>query len=75
MKKVTVALMFGAFIFGTSFTSCKKKEECHECHYDDANGDEVEMGEKCGEELEKLESEGKTTVGGVEYVVHCGEGH
>jgi hypothetical protein len=70
MKKVTVALMLGAFVFGTSFTSCKKKEECHECHYDDDNGAEVELGEKCGEELENLEKDG-IMVGGKKYDVHC----
>ncbi|MFP5470837.1 MAG: hypothetical protein ACLGGV_04515 [Bacteroidia bacterium] len=74
MKKISLVMMLGMFVASASFTSCKK-EECAECHYDDANGAEVEMGEKCGEELEKLESEGKTTVGGVDYVVHCGEGH
>lgn len=73
MKKNLVAIMLVAFAFGMSFTSCKKKEQCAECHYDDANGDEIEMGKYCGDELEKIESEGKTTVGGVEYVVHCGE--
>jgi hypothetical protein len=72
MKKVTVALMLGAFVFGTSFTSCKKKVECHECHYDDDNGAEVELGEKCGEELENLEKDG-ITVGGKKYDVHCHE--
>ena len=70
MRKVTVAIVLGAFVFGTSFTSCKKKEECHECHYDDANGNEVELGEKCGEELENLEANGYT-IGGVTYEVHC----
>ncbi len=74
MKKVSLAIMLGAFIFGTSFTACKKKEECAECHYDTSSG-EVEMGEKCGDELEELESAGKTTVNGVDYVVHCGEEH
>lgn len=72
MKKMSVAIMVGAFVFGTGFTSCKK---CEECHYDDANGEEVEMGEYCGDDLEKLESEGETTVGGVTYEVHCGEAH
>lgn len=74
MKKVSLAIMLGAFVFGTSFTSCKKKEQCEECHYDGPSG-EVEMGEKCGDELENLEATGKTTVDGVDYVVHCGEDH
>jgi hypothetical protein len=72
MKKVTVALILGAFVFGTSFTSCKKKEECHECHYDDDNGAEVKLGEKCGEELENLEKDG-IMVGSKKYDVHCHE--
>ncbi|MBT6438995.1 MAG: hypothetical protein HOB26_10005 [Flavobacteriales bacterium] len=55
------------------FSACKK-EECYECHYDDANGDEVELGEKCGDEIGDLETSGHTT-GGVTYTVHCGEEH
>jgi hypothetical protein len=72
MKKITTAIMLGAFVFGMSFTSCKKKEECHECHYEDANGAEVELGEKCGEELEDLETNGFKD-GGTTYEVHCHE--
>ena len=72
MKKVTVAIMLGAFVFGTSFTSCKKKEECHECHYDDANGAEVDLGEKCGAELEELEANGYDD-NGTKREVHCHE--
>lgn len=51
--------------------SCKK-EECHECHYEDANNDAIELGEKCGDDLEALERDGYTT-GGVTYEVHCHE--
>ena len=53
-----------------AFTSCKK-DECHECHYDGPNG-EVELGEKCGSELEDLEANGYNE-GGTNYVVHCHE--
>ena len=50
--------------------SCKK-DECHECHYDGPNG-EVELGEKCGDELENLEASG-INVDGANYEVHCHE--
>lgn len=50
--------------------SCKK-DECHECHYDGPNG-EVELGEKCGDELENLEASG-INVDGTNYEVHCHE--
>lgn len=55
-----------------SFSSCKK-EECHECHYDGPNGEEIELGEKCGDELEDLEASGYALNGTV-YEVHC-HGH
>jgi hypothetical protein len=53
--------------------SCNKKE-CHACHYDGPSG-EVELGEKCDEELEALEAQGYYTVSGTNYTVHCGEEH
>ena len=49
--------------------SCGKK--CHDCHYDGPNG-EVELGEKCGDEVEDLESKGYT-VDSIQYTVHCHE--
>ncbi len=54
--------------------SACKKEECHECHYDDTNGDEVELGEKCGDEIKDLEANGYI-ISGTTYTVHCGEEH
>lgn len=48
-----------------------KKEECHECHYE-KNGTEVELGEKCGDDLENLEASGFNDDGTV-YEVHCHE--
>jgi hypothetical protein len=50
-------------------TSCKK--QCHDCHYDGPNG-EVELGEKCEDEVEELESKGYT-INGENYTVHCHE--
>lgn len=47
------------------------KNKCHECHYDKA-GTEVELGEKCGDELETLEASGYTDTSGT-YEVHCHE--
>ena len=70
MKKgMRISVVLIAF---TSFTmvSCKK-DECHECHYDGPNG-EVELGEKCGDDLEDIEANGYA-VDGVVYEVHCHE--
>ena len=53
-----------------TMTSCE--HGCHECHYEDANNKEVELGEKCDEELEELEENG-ITVNNVNYEVHCHE--
>lgn len=53
-------------------SSCKK-EECKVCHYD-KNGGEIELGEKCGDDITNLEANGYTE-GGVTYTVHCGEEH
>ena len=50
--------------------SCNKNK-CYECHYDGPNG-EVELGEKCGDEVHELEENGHT-VDGTTYTVHCGE--
>ena len=69
MKKQN-AIFLGLFAAAMAFTSCKK-DECHECHYDGPNG-EVELGEKCGSELEDLEANGYNE-GGTNYVVHCHE--
>lgn len=52
-----------------SLGACKKK--CHDCHYDGPNG-EVELGEKCGDDVEALESEGYPA-GDTTYTVHCHE--
>ncbi len=52
-----------------SFSSCKK---CGECHYDAADGSEVEIGEYCGDDLEAIESSGYV-VNGETFTVHCGE--
>lgn len=52
------------------FVSCKK-DECHECHFE-LNGQEVELGNKCGEDLKSLEKNGYMQ-DGVLYEVHCHE--
>jgi hypothetical protein len=69
MKKSRL-LLAGAIV-ALVFTACKK-EECSECHYD-KNGAEIELGEKCGAELENLEASGYT-VNDTLYTVHC-HGH
>ena len=53
------------------FTGCAK-EECAECHYDLSATQMVELGEKCGDDLSALESNG-TVVGDTIYEVHCHE--
>lgn len=60
------------FIFSVIavLASCEKNK-CHECHYDKA-GAEIELGEKCGDELEALEANGYTDTTGT-YTVHCHE--
>ena len=60
-----------ALAASTLFLASCKKEECHECHYDGPSG-EVELGEKCGDELEALEASGYNS-GGTTYEVHCHE--
>jgi len=69
MKKATI---IGTLLLATLTFSCKK-DECKECHYD-KDGAEVELGEKCGDDIETLEADGYT-VDGVNYTVHCGEDH
>jgi hypothetical protein len=66
MKK----LIFTAAIVAITLFSCGKNK-CHECHYDKA-GTEVELGEKCGDELETLEANGYVDATGT-YEVHCHE--
>lgn len=63
--------VIGLALVAMTAVSCKK-DECHECHYDDATGAEVELGEKCGDELETLEANGYN-LNGTNYVVHCHE--
>lgn len=64
--QLVAALAVGMVVF----VSCEKNK-CHECHYD-KNGAEVELGEKCGDDLESLEANGYTDSTG-NYVVHCHE--
>lgn len=61
-----------AIAFASAIYSCKR-DSCHECHYDDADGNEVPLGEKCGDELETLEANGYSDTTG-NHVVHC-HGH
>lgn len=69
MKNQFLAVLIGIVAIGS--ISCTK-EECHECHYDGPNG-EVELGEKCDNELEDIEASGYTATDGVTYEVHCHE--
>ncbi len=70
MKKVKFTLVLTAMVAGLSVASCKKNK-CAECHYD-KNGAEVELGEKCGDDLESLEASGHIDNDTL-YEVHCHE--
>ncbi len=61
--------MAGA-VLTIALAACNK-EECSECHYD-KNGAEIELGERCGDDLENLEASGYEENGTV-YEVHCHE--
>ncbi len=63
-------LFFAATLLIAS-VACNK-EECYECHYDGPNGEEVEIGEYCGDDAQNIETAGYD-VDGVNYDVHCGE--
>lgn len=67
MKK---RIILAAAIVTVTMLSCKK-EECHECHYE-RNGEEVELGERCDDELTDLEASG-IMVNDTIYDVHCHE--
>lgn len=67
MKKTLVlSLLSLAFI-----TFSCKKNECKMCHYEH-NNSEVEIGEKCGDDIADAEANG-IVVDGVQHEVHCGE--
>lgn len=70
MKKQLSFIAIAAFLSATAIVSSCKKESCHECHYEDASKKEVELGNKCGDELETLEKDG-ITINGTKYEVHC----
>ena len=67
--KTLLIALFGIFLI----VSCKKNQ-CADCHYDGANGTEVELGDYCGDDLENIEADGYSD-GTTMYEVHCGEGH
>ena len=66
MKKNRLFITAIGLMALVSFTSCKKDNDsnCAECHAAiDIQGTEyelVELGEKCGDELESIESDGYT---------------
>ena len=70
MKKefLSIGLVAGAMLL-FSLTSCKK-ETCLECDYE-VGTTVVELGEKCGDEIEKIEASGYAVDGKI-YEVHCG---
>ena len=55
-------------VIAFSLTACNK-DKCANCHYD-KDGAEIELGERCGDEMEALEANGYTDTTGT-YVVHC----
>lgn len=70
MKRNKLNILFVCAILSVIATACKK-EECHECHYD-VNGSEIDLGKKCGSELEMVEKNG-VEVDGTIHEVHCHE--
>lgn len=68
MKKSIIRI--GVLAFVVTLVSCKKNQ-CAECHYD-KDGAEIELGERCGDDLENLEASGYND-GGTVYEVHCHE--
>ena len=67
MKRIfIIACVFG----GLAISSCKKNE-CSQCHYD-KDGQEIELGERCGKDIDELEANGYNDNGTV-YEAHCGE--
>ena len=63
----SIIITFSAVIL-VGLASCNKNK-CEECHYDKA-GQEIPLGEVCGDEMEALEANGYTDSTG-NYVVHC----
>ena len=51
MKKLVV-IGIALFSVVAMTSSCKK---CEECHYDGADGTEIEIGEICGDDLKNAE--------------------
>lgn len=70
MKKNMLSIALLAFVLSIATTACKKKEHCHDCHYENDNNQEVSLGKKCGDELEALERDG-IVVDGKKREVHC----
>jgi hypothetical protein len=67
--KTKVLLTFAAAVILLCLASCKKNK-CTACHYDKA-GAEIELVEKCGDEMESLKANGYKDFTGT-YIVHCG---
>ncbi|MFT4600123.1 MAG: hypothetical protein ACI857_000293 [Arenicella sp.] len=65
MKKVGILAIIA---IGFAVQSCNK---CQDCHYD-MNGEEVEIGELCDEELENAEANGYSLQDTV-VTIHCEE--
>ena len=82
MKKLLIVPTLALFMF-----SCSDSDDCHECHVaymTDAGEIQVEIGEKCGTELDEVEAPGylhpiemtvvgNDTVPAGSYEVHCEE--
>jgi hypothetical protein len=69
MKKVMLSL--GIFSLSILTLGSCKKNKCTECHYE-KGGVEVELGEKCGDDIVALEGSGFYDNGTL-YEVHCHE--
>jgi hypothetical protein len=67
MKKTALIISF-KFITLFFLFSCGKNK-CAECHYD-YGSTQIELGEKCGDDLKSLEANG-FLVNDTLYEVHC----
>lgn len=66
MRKVAFFALVGAAL---TFASCEK---CKDCHYD-VNGNEVEIGELCDDDLENAEANGYAINDSTTVTIHCEE--
>ena len=69
MNKFTACFGILTLVGGVILSSCTKDDDtCKVCHYTEADGSTVSMGELCGSEYKNAESTGFPTSSGVRPV-------